>query len=460
MRKRVVSFLLSFLIVLSLCDIRVSATGSTGADFKAALQTFLGSAPSDTMVYNWSYIISSLKADGMTNNAIAGICGNVLHESSGGTYVVEGMYVQSAIKACGKHYMYFQSGETWDYGRDYYPPKTYTNTAHTTGSSGNGHGIVQWSYGRAETLTQFCDSLPSGIGYVTVKHNEWVDVANDRYEYKTRKIPDLPGQVLFMMQELHSSYSKVRADMQAASTPEDACEIFRARYEVGGGSSKESRKQAARRALSMIEICTGTVGEAPAQNPGGGNGQTEGGSGTLEGVQSVGAYMVSMGYWSEAQLVSYCALTEANLEETLLQAADSSNLGQKDLEGLTDWERNHAGNLKEHGYIAILRQAVVLVGILMTIWALLVYLAFWFDHINSFFYMDMLHILTFGQLHICSPGDKPTFSLKEKVKVRTVSHAQIIGICLTAILFGTLLISGVFYTFVNRLVNTILRWLK
>lgn len=165
------------------------------------------------------------------------------------------------------------------------------------------------------------------------------------------------------------------------------------------------------------------------------------------------------GYFDELDLATYIQLLEPNLQEYYLQYAQRTNLGQNELESLTDWERNHQMTLEEHGYIAILRKAVMIVGIVITIWAIFVYLAFWFDHINTFFYLDALHIVTLGQLHICPPGDKPTFSVKEKVKTRTVSHAQIIGICAIAILFGTLLISGVFYTIVSRFVNMILRFI-
>lgn len=166
------------------------------------------------------------------------------------------------------------------------------------------------------------------------------------------------------------------------------------------------------------------------------------------------------GYFDNLDMSVYQALTETNLEEQLLQGAKDSNLGQKDLEGLTDWERNHGANKRENGYIATLRWLVSFVGILMTLWALLVYLAFWFDHINSFFYLDVLHLLTFGALHICPPGEKPTFSLGKKVQTRTVSHYQILSICLTAMLFGALLISGTFYQAVSSLVNFILRWFR
>lgn len=152
----------------------------------------------------------------------------------------------------------------------------------------------------------------------------------------------------------------------------------------------------------------------------------------------------------------YAKLLEPNLQEYYLNQATRENLGQNDLESLTDWNRNHQMQEEEHGYIAILRKAVVMVGIIVTIWAVLIYLAFWFDHINSFVYLDVLHILTLGQLHICAPGDKPTFSLGKKVETRTVSHRQIIFICGSAILFGVMMISGVFYTIVGNFINLIM----
>lgn len=159
--------------------------------------------------------------------------------------------------------------------------------------------------------------------------------------------------------------------------------------------------------------------------------------------------------FTDASLLSYCSLTEPNLEETLLLNSDLDNLTQTDLEMLEGWKVNVNGNKNESGFIAILRWVVVLVGILITIWALLIYLAFWFDHINSFFYLDALYILTLGKLHICPPNEKPTFSLGKEVKDKTVSHGQILCICITAILFGSMLISGVFYTLVTKLVHLI-----
>lgn len=173
--------------------------------------------------------------------------------------------------------------------------------------------------------------------------------------------------------------------------------------------------------------------------------------GAAQGAGSVGASTNLT--FNDMSLLSYCSLSEVNLEETLLINANIENLEQDDLEVLEGWKTNLEAEKREWGFIAVLRWITSLVGILLTLWALLVYLAFWLDHINSFFYLDFLHLLTFGALHICPPGEKPTFRAGKDVKNRTVSHAQILSICITAILFGALLISGVFYQLVAKLVH-------
>ena len=175
------------------------------------------------------------------------------------------------------------------------------------------------------------------------------------------------------------------------------------------------------------------------------------GANTVTGLAGGSSISVT---FSDALFAS-CRLTEANMND-LLDIASVENMNQEDLEVLDGWRDNVDGNKKEFGFISILRWVVQFVGILVTLWALLVYLAFWFDHINSFFYLDLLHILTLGKLHICPPNEKPTFSMGKEVKDKTVSHGQILCICITAILVGSMMISGVFYALVTKLVHFVM----
>lgn len=474
MRRRLLSLICAVMLIVSCCPLPVKADNNDAA-FREALKTFLGSTPDDFAVYKWSTVISVMKADGLSVNAIAGACGCWRYESGNDVYAVEGF---TRIKTTnGVLYSDFSPGNTYDYGVNVYPPFSagYDKDGNRAGSGGNGLGLAQWTWGREDTLTSFAEKLPANR-YVTVSHNEFREQkprwegsspsnAKPYWVYKTHKIPDLPGQVEFMLFELHGTYQsqyKIIDKLQAATSPLEACKVFFTFYEGGGSNYAKDgfkkRAAAAENAVAAINACAGQSGSQPTvTNPS--TGEQVGAWGSDEGYQQLGSNMVSAGYWSESQLSTYCKLTETNLEEVLLSVANRSNLGQKDLEGLTDWERNHDGNLKENGYIATLRWIVQLVGITMTLWAIFIYLAFWFDHINSFVYMDMLHIITIGQLHICPPGEKPTFSLGKKVKTKTVSHFQIVCICMTAMLFGAMLISGVFYNAVNKLVHLILSFI-
>lgn len=159
--------------------------------------------------------------------------------------------------------------------------------------------------------------------------------------------------------------------------------------------------------------------------------------------------------WSDDVLLGHMRLTEINLDD-LFSGANLVDLRQNDLEVVESWRTNIEMEKKTLDWIQILRWIVVFVGMMFIIWATLVYLAYWFDHINSFIYLDLLHLITFGQLHICPPDQKPTFKLGKDVKDKTVSHFQIVCICLTAIAFGVLLVSGRFYLLVQALVNKII----
>lgn len=166
------------------------------------------------------------------------------------------------------------------------------------------------------------------------------------------------------------------------------------------------------------------------------------------------------GYWSEDELSSYVKLKEVNIDEIYLQNATREGLGQSDLESLTDWERNVEMDNEENGFISWMRTAVMFIGIVITVWMLLIYIAFWFDRINTFVYLDMLCIVTFGQLHIAPSGEKPTFSMGREVKYKTVGHKEVLFICLTGILFAILLISGVFYKILSWLMQLVFGWLR
>ena len=100
------------------------------------------------------------------------------------------------------------------------------------------------------------------------------------------------------------------------------------------------------------------------------------------------------------------------------------------------------------------------VGIIFTIYIFLLYLAYWFDKINSLIDLDVLSILTFGHLHVAMDEKEANFSLGKKQDRVTVNHKNMCFICITGLIFGTLLITGTFYKIISNFVNTVLRWIS
>lgn len=167
--------------------------------------------------------------------------------------------------------------------------------------------------------------------------------------------------------------------------------------------------------------------------------------------------LAASGFWSEEDLSAFCKLAELDIQSLYLDNATRDNLSQSDLANLANWEDNVNNNTREYGFIAILRIIVMWIGIIFTVYILLLYLAYWFDRLNSIIDLDVLSILTFGKLHVAFDEKEANFSLGKKQDRMTVSHKNMVFICITGLVFGTLLITGTFYKLVAGLVNTILR---
>ena len=200
------------------------------------------------------------------------------------------------------------------------------------------------------------------------------------------------------------------------------------------------------------------VGTAPADS----GASASGGSSSDSSGQSqeqVKQQLLATGYYTEAQLSSYVKLNETNIAEQYLVNATRDNLSQQDLENLASWEDNVNNSKKEYGLIAWMRIIVMWIGIIFTIYIFLLYLAYWFDKLNSIIDLDVLSILTFGRLHVAIDDKEANFSLGKKQDRMTVNHKDMLFICITGLIFGTLLITGTFYKIVASFVNTILRWI-
>lgn len=160
-------------------------------------------------------------------------------------------------------------------------------------------------------------------------------------------------------------------------------------------------------------------------------------------------------FYSESDLSAYVKLQEVDISAMLPKSRE--DLSQNELENLASWENNVTNSKREYGFIAWMRIIVMWLGIIFTIYIFLLYLVYWFDKLNSLIDLDVLSILTFGRLHVAIDDREANFSLGKKQDRMTVSHKDMLFICITGLIFGTLLITGTFYRIVAGFVNFILK---
>lgn len=175
----------------------------------------------------------------------------------------------------------------------------------------------------------------------------------------------------------------------------------------------------------------------------------------------IGAVFVA-GQYSEMELSAYAKLTEMNIQEIYLDDAQVQNLNGGELSAVTNWKNNVDAIKEETAVQKIFRVGTQLVGILFSVWMLLLYLGFWFDRLNNFFEFSVVEILSFGRLRVSDTEEECTFKATElsKTDVRTVNHRAILTICLIGLAFGVLIITGILYSIISKIVVTATNFFK
>lgn len=444
MRKRFAGVILFF--VMSICYVNTVFATAIGIpipgvsdainefvekheNFINKLSEFLGYEASGTDIHNWSLAISTLRADGFSDAAIAGILGNVKVEGGTNQFAIEGYSGKKTTD--GKDYTQFELGKSYDYGD--VEPSLFTNSKGKT-MGGEGHGLVQWSFGRAENLTKFADS--SEFDYVTVTH--WHKAYASTMSQHTCKIPDMAGQVCFMVEELNTDYTEVKDAIKDSTYPSDAARIFHDNYEKSGTNTIKDRQDAAEQALDMVKACTVTLASSSVNKD-----NTE---------QKVAKRLVLNGVWGEKKFADFSQLVEQPIT-----FPDKDDLSKEQLKGVTDW-KNNIKYESEDNVIKYIRVFVMLFGILFLVWILLIYLSYWFDRINNFLDLELLPIITAGRLRVSPEEHECTFNPKSysKGQAQTVNHRTVLFICMAGVFFAVLIISGYIYTLLNYLVRKML----
>lgn len=434
--KKLISLML--VLLLAITPIQVYADDS----FDTALATYLGHTPSEEEKGTYSLIITTLKAEGCTDYAIAGLIGNLEHESSGALYCIEGYY-SSKKTVCGTTCYNFRPGNTYVFEVE---PSWTNGKGDNTGKTmgGEGHGLLQWSFGRADNLSKVAEEF----SHVTVTH--WKKSWDGQKTTHTCKIPDLAGQVAFICQELNTSKQSVKTDMNAATTIEDAAKIFCQDYEVPANRFEEStwgpRARSAEKFYPVVLACQGLSGTVTNAD-----GTT---STTTDNASQIATYLTKKGYWDEKQLSSYCRLAEMNMQE-ILDKASIDNLDSDKLSSLDNWKNNIEETSGNGSLTNILRIIVQVVGIALLIWSILLFTGFQFDRVNNLVDVSVVSILTLGRLQTAIDDCIDTSKGKEE-KAKVISQRKCMTICLVTVVFAALLLTGKFYSILTALVYTIL----
>lgn len=417
-------------------------SGENNEAFKSALETCLGHTPSDKEIYNYSTIITMLKADGETDIAIAGILGNVLCEGST-IYAIEGYWASPETEEGVNGYGNFEDGGTY-----HFTGKPAYDLGNGKYCGGIGHGIVQWSNDRATGLFTYAKDKSSEIGftYVSCYHyfiKNYGECQRDDWDWSY--IPDVVGQCGYMVIEFAGDYASVKSTMNSKTDERDASKYFCDNYEMPYNPNYTERGNNAENSLKLVQAHTGTIGSGSKQQ------QQE----QKEVQENMGQFLVTNGYWQESQLMEYNRLVEINIDSEYLDNANRGNYTEGELKAISNWEQNNNKINEEKTIVKIMRKVMAIFAIALSVWAILLYCAYHLDRLNNFIDIDLVALLTLGKLRISDDEADCTFKITDKEnlkKQKTVNHITILEICVTCIIFSVLILTGVLYKAIFKLI--------
>lgn len=134
----------------------------------------------------------------------------------------------------------------------------------------------------------------------------------------------------------------------------------------------------------------------------------------------------------------------SHLEEAALTLPNFETLTSEKLDDGTEvrnWSDsiNNSHEEKAHRYIKV---SIMFLGILVTLYSILLFIAYQFDKINNFIEFDALGILTFHRLWVSPDGERSTYMDKDTSGTKFLTFRDICIVCVTGVALGVLMISG------------------
>lgn len=395
--------------------------------------------------------IAGARASGWTDEAITGACVNIMYESRFDPLAFEWWSYGNTDTYYFKQYLAWKAGTSSSY-----------STTRTSGPSGSfgGCGLCQWTYGRHTSFSNFSKSC--GSYYTT--NQPWLASRGASWTQDPTYLASAGKQVGFILTDTswnsHESelgLPKINgmSDYVKLTDAVNATKYWCACYETPNNyvSTASSRSSIANQFYSLIsgkQIGGDIDPENPNPNPGI----------NPEDGEDLADYMMSHG-WSEKELSSFCVMSENAELYSRLTGSSLEKLSQEDVSQIVYWEQGSDDINDKGGLTYVLRTIIMAFGIALVIWAMLFYTAYWVDTLNNIFDFSFVNLLSFGRLVISPDPDDSTYGKnKEKGSKSTVNHFDVIRICLVAVGFGVLILTGVLYKLIFWLIITVTNLLK
>ena len=164
------------------------------------------------------------------------------------------------------------------------------------------------------------------------------------------------------------------------------------------------------------------------------------------------------GYLTEEELSSWTKI----INEKFINYKDitRNNLNQSELSSLSRWEQNvKYDDLENHGVFHVFRWLFMAMAILMMIWSVLLYCAYWMDKVNPFCLpFSFVSFLTLGKLETAPTEGECNFTtrglFKEKdTKSKFINHKYMLFVCLSLIFFSVLILTGTLYKIILTVIG-------
>ena len=423
---------------------------------RKAAQAALGM--SDDQVKMWQAAWDAAKADGWSDAAIAGMFGNLGQECNWNP--------KSREKGGGAGIGIAGFTSNKDSLQDYCSKNCKHTKVNLNGYNVCGEVSCQFSFllqdasnkssynGNIEqynkTYEKYKSKIESGYTLKTYKDYNGKDSFNDLKSFKDEKAAAI---------SFHNGY-EVSAGWNLQSTRLQNWGSDARWSRVGGQSHGKTDGWYFEHTFNTVKLSNGEANGRPYIASQCmilfGNGST-GNKSDKETATGIATNLMETGYWSEEDLSNYMRLNENKIEG--LDEAIRESLGQSDLESVSNWEENVEHMEEEDTVAARMRRLFIMFGIFISVYGVVLYLAFWVDRLNNLIPIRLLDLVTRGKL-TASMDDTSTFGNGGKLlEQKVVSHRDIVFISFFTLFVGVLISSGIPFILIYKFIFFIANFL-